>query len=97
VVRDLMDMIFRVKLFFDANAILITFSTLLLMGLVIILSLRLRQKEMQTMFKIGCSRGTIAMLQIWEMTIVFLIAVSYWRCAFGGSGPFLANWSSRYC
>jgi putative ABC transport system permease protein len=75
VVRDLMNMIFRVKLFFDANTIMITISTLLLMILVIILSLRLRQKEMQTMFKIGCSRGTIAMLQIWEMSLVFLIAL----------------------
>ncbi len=74
-VRELMEMVFQIKLFFDANAILIAISTLLLLVLVVMLSLRLRQREMQTMFKIGCSRGTIAMLQCWELAIVFAIAM----------------------
>lgn len=75
VVRDLMNMVFRVKLFFDANAVMIAVSTILLMILVVLLSLRLREKEMQTMFKIGCSRGTIVMLQFWEMALIFLTAL----------------------
>ena len=29
---------------------------------------------MATMFKLGCSRGTIALLQIGELLLVFLIA-----------------------
>jgi putative ABC transport system permease protein len=75
VILELMEMIFRIKLFFDANAILIAFSTVLLMILVVLLSLKLRQREMQTMFKIGCSRGTIAMLQVWEMLLIFGMAM----------------------
>ena len=75
VILELMDMIFRVKLFFDANAVLIALSTVLLMILVVLLSLKLRQREMQTMFKIGCSRGTIAMLQFWEMFLIFGMAI----------------------
>lgn len=75
VILDLMELIFRIKLFFDANAILIAISTVLLMVLVVLLSLKLRQREMQTMFKIGCSRGTIAMLQVWEMLLIFAMAM----------------------
>ncbi len=74
VVRDLMNMIFRIKLFFDANAIMIAISTILLLILVVTLSLRLRKREMQTMFKVGCSRSTVVMLQFWEMAIIFSVA-----------------------
>jgi putative ABC transport system permease protein len=74
VVRELMSMIFRIKQFFDANAILIGISTGLLLVLVVMLSLRLRQREMETMFKLGCSRSTIAMLQVGEMGIIFAVA-----------------------
>jgi putative ABC transport system permease protein len=74
VVRELMSMVFRVNQFFNANAILIAVSTALLLVLVVLLSLRLRKREMETMFKLGCSRSTIAMLQIGEMGIIFGVA-----------------------
>ncbi len=75
VVRELMSMVFRVNQFFNANAILIAISTALLLVLVVLLSLRLRKREMETMFKLGCSRGTIAMLQVGEMGIIFGVAL----------------------
>lgn len=74
VVRELMRMVFQVKTFFDANAILIAISTLMLLALVIMLSLRLRKREMETMFKLGCTRGTIALLQLAELGFIFAIA-----------------------
>jgi len=58
-VRELMSLVFRVKRFFDANAILIGVSTGMLLLLVLMLSLRLRAGEMQTMFQLGCSRGPL--------------------------------------
>ena len=67
-----MGIVFRVKRFFDASALMIGVSTLLLLGLVVLLSLRLREGEMQTMFKIGCSRRTIVLLQVGELGFVFL-------------------------
>jgi putative ABC transport system permease protein len=73
-VHELMNMVFRVKMFFDANAILVGVSTLLLLALIVVLSLKLRQREMQTMVRIGCSRGTIVLLQFWELAIIFLVA-----------------------
>lgn len=74
-VEELMNMVFRIKLFFDANSLLVAISTLLLLGLVVMLSLRLRKREMQTMVRIGCSKGTVAMLLIWELVIVFAMAL----------------------
>ena len=74
VIQDLMDMVFRVKRFFDANALLVSLSTILLLTLVILLSTRLRADEMATMFKLGCSRSTIALLQVGELLFVFVLA-----------------------
>ncbi len=74
VVRELMQTVFRVKLFFDANAMLVAVATVMLLVLVLTLSLRLRQREMQTMFKIGCTRSTIGWLQFWEIAMIFAAA-----------------------
>ena len=58
-IRELMALVFQVKRFFDANAILVAIATLALLGLVVMLSLKLRAREMETMFRLGCSRGTM--------------------------------------
>ena len=73
-VSRLLEMVFRVKQLFFANAMLVSISTVLLLVLVVLLSMRLRAGEMATMYKLGCSRGTIALLQIGELFFVFLIA-----------------------
>jgi putative ABC transport system permease protein len=70
VVADLMGMLFQVKRFFDVNVILVAVATVLFLVLVILLSLRLRRREMQTMFKLGCSRLTIFRLQAAELGII---------------------------
>jgi putative ABC transport system permease protein len=74
VVEELMGLVFRVRRFFNANALLVAVSTALLLCLVVLLSIRLRQGEMETMFKIGCGRGTMASLIAAELLIVFLVA-----------------------
>ncbi|MEL7497174.1 MAG: ABC transporter permease [Planctomycetota bacterium] len=74
VMRELMQMVFRINQFFDANAMMIALSTAMLLALVVMLSLKLRSREMETMFRIGCSRGTIALLQIGELMIIFAFA-----------------------
>ncbi len=74
VVEELMGLVFRVQRFFNANAVLISASTALLLALVVALSIRLREKEMETMFKIGCGRGTMAGLIVAELLLVFACA-----------------------
>jgi len=70
VVSETFDLVFRVKRFFDAQALLVGGATALLLGLVVLLSLRLRRGEMETMFKIGCARWTIFRLLAAEITVV---------------------------
>jgi putative ABC transport system permease protein len=76
VIRELMGIVFRVKRFFDANFALVSLSTALFLGLVVMLSLRLRRREMETMFRIGCARRTILRLQVAEIALVLLLSVA---------------------
>ncbi|MCK4342384.1 MAG: hypothetical protein KAY37_11755 [Phycisphaerae bacterium] len=75
VVTELMGLVFKVKRFFDASFGLITVSTILFLVLVVLLSLRIRKREMETMFKIGCSRMTVIWLQATELVIVLLMSL----------------------
>ena len=75
VIGELMNLVFRVKRFFDANAILIAISTVILLSLIVMLSLKLREGEMNTMFKIGASGSMIFKLQLAELGLIFAAAV----------------------
>ncbi len=76
VVEEMMATVFRVKRLFDANVALVTVSTTLLLGLVVLLSLRMRAGEMRTMHRLGCARGTMFWLQCWEWTILLVAGAS---------------------
>ena len=56
----------------DAVIAVVALATVLAVILVFALSLRLRQREIQTIFKIGCSRMTIAKLIAAEIMIIVL-------------------------
>lgn len=83
VVEQLLAIVFRVKKFFDAATWLIGIVSLLFLVLVTLLTLRLRKREMETMFKLGCSRGTIARLQLAEMAIVLGTSLVLALCVAG--------------
>jgi putative ABC transport system permease protein len=70
VVAELMAMVFQVQQFFDMLAMVLVGTTGLLVGLVVVLSLRLRAREMATMVKLGCSRHTVFWLQAMELVIL---------------------------
>jgi zinc transport system substrate-binding protein len=76
VVAETLDLVFRVKRFFDAQALLVGVATALLLSLVVLLSLRLRRGEMETMFKIGCARMTIIWLLATEILIVVVAGLA---------------------
>ena len=71
VVEEMMGMVLRVRQFMDANYAFVAITTALLLLLIVALSRRLRAKEMETMFLLGCSRGTLITLQVAELTIIF--------------------------
>ena len=76
VVAETLDLVFRVKRFFDAQALLVGVAMALLLSLVILLSVRLRRGEMETMFKIGCARMTLIWLLSTEILIVVVAGIA---------------------
>jgi len=76
VVGELLATVFRVKSILDAVILVVAIATLLALTLVFALSLRLRQREIQTIFKLGCSRSTIARLLGAEIAIVLLLSAA---------------------
>ena len=70
VIEGLLKNIFRIKNVLDAVIAVVGLATVLAVILVFALSLRLRQREIQTIFKIGCSRMTIVKLITAEIMII---------------------------
>ena len=70
VISETLELVFRVKRFFDAQALLVGGAMALLLALVVLLSLRLRRGEMETMFKIGCARWMAFAMQAAEIILV---------------------------
>ena len=72
VIDGLLQNIFRIKNVLDAVIAVVALATLMAIFLVFALSLRLRQREIETIFRIGCRRLTIARLIAAEMLIIIL-------------------------
>jgi putative ABC transport system permease protein len=72
VIDGLLQNIFRIKNVLDSVIIIVGLATILAVVLVFALSLRLRQREIQTIFKLGCSRMTIVRLIGAEIFIIVL-------------------------
>lgn len=67
--REMMSVVFQVKRFLDANGILVTMSTALLLALIIALDLKVRRRQMETLTNIGAPRGTVGQLVALEMSM----------------------------
>jgi putative ABC transport system permease protein len=74
VIDGLLQNIFRIKNVLDAVISVVALATILAIVLVLALSLRLRQREIQTIFKLGCSRMTIVRLIAAEILIIASIS-----------------------
>ncbi len=72
VIDGLLLNIFRIKNVLDAVISVVALATVMAIVLVFALSMRLRQREVNTIFKLGCSRMTIARLLGAEIFIIVL-------------------------
>jgi putative ABC transport system permease protein len=97
VVRDLVAFVFKIKTLFDALTLALGGITLALTGLVLLLSARLRRREMATLHRLGCSPGTVAALHGSEIAAILLcgavmaavlVAATLWL------GPDVGAWFS---
>lgn len=72
VIEDLLGNIFRIKDFIDAVILIVSIAMILAVFLVFSLSFRLRQKEINTIFHLGCNRATVFQLISAEILIIIL-------------------------
>ena len=79
VIAGLMETIFRFKNILDAVIMMVGLATLLAITLVFALSFRLRQAEIQTIFRLGCQKMTMGF--IFGAEIVIIIILSGLFCA----------------
>ncbi len=75
VMDELLDTILTVQTFVIAAVVVVGLSTLATAVLVFMLSLRLRRREIETMRKIGGSRGSIAWVMTSEVAVVLVTGV----------------------
>lgn len=75
VMGELLDTILTVESFVVAGAVIVGLATLASASLVFMLSLRLRRREMETLFKIGGSRASVGALMASEMVVVLVAGV----------------------
>lgn len=76
VIAELLAMVFRIEQLMWICSLAAAVVTALLLGLVLSLSLKLRAAEMQTMFRLGCSRLTILQLQLAELGVLLCSAAA---------------------
>ena len=74
VIDELLSIVFRIEQLAWVCSIAAGIVTSLLLGLVVNLSMQLRESEMQTMFRLGCGRMTIAMLHSSEIVLLLCAA-----------------------
>jgi len=76
VMNDLLDTILTVQSYVVAAVVILGVATIATAGLVFWLSLRLRRREIETMVKIGGSRGSVASIVVSEIVVVLLTSVA---------------------
>ena len=72
VIEGLLESIFRIKRVIDSVIAIVGLATIMAIMLVFALSMRLRQRELITIFKLGCSRLTTVKLIAAEIVIIVL-------------------------
>ena len=76
VMEDLLDTVFTIESYVVAAVVVLGLSTLATAALVFVLSLRLRRREIETMFKIGAARGAVAGIIVTEIAVVIVVALA---------------------
>ncbi|MFI4897392.1 MAG: ABC transporter permease [Phycisphaerales bacterium JB059] len=75
VIDELMAFVVRVRLVFDALAGVMGLSTVALVGLISLLSYRVREEEIRTLTEIGCARGAVAGMFGAELGLILALGV----------------------
>ena len=74
VIDELREIVIRIRQFLEATFVAMTCVTMALLGLFIVLSVQLRQRDFATMFRIGCNRFVVLRLVGCELLILFVLS-----------------------
>jgi len=96
VVENLLQSIFRIKQIFNTVFILVGVATLLILGLIVILTLRLRKEELYTMFTIGSSRYKITEIIGFELIITLVLSLVVATILYGITGYFVEDFIRQF-
>jgi len=75
VISTLMSNIFRIRNVLDSVIFLVGMTTFIALLLIFSLSLRLREKELEVIYKIGCSRTTVTKLLASEILLISITSL----------------------
>ena len=89
VIENLLQKIFQIKQIFNTAFILVGIATLFILGLIIILTLRLRKDELYTMFTIGSSKNKTFEIIGFELLITALLSAAVALFFYGFTGFFV--------
>jgi putative ABC transport system permease protein len=76
VVQELILSILRIKRTLDTIILTVSVSTIMTIALVFLLSVRLREKEIETIFRLGCSRMATSGFIVAEIIIIAVSSVT---------------------
>ena len=96
VVETLLQSIFRIKQIFNTVFVLVGFATLLILGLIVTLSLRLRKDEIHTMFTIGSSKAKIFEILGLELLILVVSSILFALVLYSVTGYFVNDFINYF-
>jgi len=96
VVETLLQSIFRIKQIFNTVFVLVGFATLLILGLIVALSLRLRKDEIHTMFTIGSSKAKIFEILGLELLILVVSSILFALVLYSVTGYFVNDFINYF-
>ncbi len=96
VVETLLQSIFRIKQIFNTVFVLVGFATLLILGLIVTLSLRLRKDEIHTMFTIGSSKAKIFEILGLELLMLVVSSILFALVLYSVTGYFVNDFINYF-
>jgi len=96
IVENLLQTIFRIKRIFNMIFTLVGLATLIIIGLIVILTLRLRKDELFTMFTIGSSKNKTIEIIGFELLIMVFLSILISLGLYGITGYFIQEFMQQF-
>lgn len=96
IVENLLQNIFRIKQIFNTVFILVGVATLFILGLIVMLTLRLRKDELYTMFTIGSSRNKTIEIIGSELLITTFLSLAFAIILYSLTGYFVEDFIRQF-